>query len=79
MDFLENTISELREVTECLYSVLVRTHNTAYGEFQDSPRTADEDAPDEPGRVNEFRRQVRSITEGAQLTLRIAESLEAHG
>ena len=79
MDFLENTINELREVTECLYSVLVRTHNNAYGEFQDSPMTGEDEVPDEPGRVNEFRRQVRSITEGARLTLRVAESLESHG
>lgn len=79
MDFLENTISELRDVTESIYSVLVRTHNVAYGEYQDVPQTADDEAVDEPGKVNEFRRQVRSITDGARLTLRVAESLESHG
>ena len=79
MDFLENTINELREVTECIYSVLTRTHNVAYGEYQDGPQTSSEEQPDEPGKVNEFRRQVRSITEGARHTLRIAESLESHG
>ena len=79
MDFLENTINELREVTETIYSVLIRTHNVAYGEYQDGPQTADDVQPDEPGRVHEFRRQVRSITEGARLTLRVAESLESHG
>ena len=78
MDFLENTINELRDVTETIYSVLIRT-NTAYGEYQDGPQTADDVAPDEPGKVHEFRRQVRSITEGARLTLRVAESLESHG
>ena len=79
MDFLENTITELRDVTECIYSVLIRTHNVAYGEYQDGPQTSDDEMPDEPGKVNEFRRQVRSITEGARLTLRVAESLESHG
>lgn len=79
MDFLENTINEMREVTECLHSVLVRTHNNAFGEYQDNPQTGEDEVPDEPGRVNEFRRQVRSITEGARHTLRIAESLESHG
>jgi len=79
VDFLQNTINELRDVNECIYSVLVRTHNTAYGEYQDGPQTADDVAPDEPGKVHELRRQVRSITEGARLTLRVAESLEQNG
>ncbi len=79
MDFLQNTINELRDVTETIYSVLVRSHNTAYGEYQDGPQTSEEQAADEPGKVNELRRQVRSITESARLTLRVAESLEQNG
>ncbi len=79
MDFLQNTINELREVTENIYSVLVRTHNTAYGEYSDGPQTSEEQAADEPGKVNELRRQVRDITQSARLTLRVAESLEQNG
>ena len=79
MDFLENTISELRDVNETVYSVLIRTHTAAYGEYQDGPQTSEEQAVDEPGKVNELRRQVRSSTEAARLTLRVAESLEQNG
>lgn len=79
VDFLQNTISELRDVTETIYSVLVRAHNGAYGEYQDGPQTSDEIQPDEPGKINELRRQVRDITQSARLTLRVAESLERNG
>ena len=79
MDFLQNTISELRDVNETVYSVLIRTHTAAYGEYQDGPQTSEEQAVDEPGKVNELRRQVRDITQSARLTLRVAESLEQNG
>ncbi len=79
VDFLQNTISEMRDVTEAIYSVLVRTHSAAYWEYQEGPQTSDEVQPDEPGKVNELRRQVRDITQSARLTLRVAESLERNG